>query len=147
MSHIKNFITYFLSCLSVAMIIYACSTGHSEKSLVESEEPIPEVIDFNFHIKPIISDRCFKCHGPDPNTREGGLALHTKEFAFSALGESSDHFALVPGDTTNSTLIQRILTTDPGEMMPPPESNLTLTQREKELLIKWVQQGAEWKQH
>ena len=109
-------------------------------------EALPEVIDFNFHIKPIISDRCFKCHGPDPKTREGDLALHTKELAFSAIGEDK-HFALVPGDTASSTLIRRILASDPGEMMPPPESNLSLTEREKSLLIKWVQQGADWKPH
>lgn len=128
-------------------IIYSCSTSPSQTTAYEIDEAIPQVIDFNFDIKPIISDRCFKCHGPDPKTREGDLAFHTKELAFAALGEKGDHFALVSGDTSKSALIQRILSSDPGEMMPPPESNLSLTEREKKLLIKWVQQGAVWKPH
>jgi len=112
-----------------------------------SGEGIPDVIDFNFHVKPILSDRCFKCHGPDPQTREAGLALHSEELAFAALGKEKDHYALVAGDTEASTLIQRIYSEDPQEMMPPPESNLSLTEREKSILKAWVAQGAVWKKH
>jgi len=108
---------------------------------------LPEVVDFNFHIKPILSDRCFKCHGPDEATREGGLGLHTEAHAFAALGKAQDHFALVPGDPEKSALIQRIYSEDPQEVMPPPESNLTLSAYEKSLLRLWVEQGAEWKKH
>ncbi|MCR9098380.1 MAG: PSD1 and planctomycete cytochrome C domain-containing protein [bacterium] len=108
---------------------------------------LPEVVDFNFHIKPILSDRCFKCHGPDEATREAGLGLHTEAHAFAALGKAQDHYALVPGNPEQSTLIQRIYTDDPQEIMPPPESNLTLTDHEKALLRRWVEQGAAWKKH
>ncbi|MEO9872317.1 PSD1 and planctomycete cytochrome C domain-containing protein [Ekhidna sp.] len=143
----RSFINLISWAIFGGAIIYSCSTSRNEEASFEIEEAIPQVIDFNFHIKPIISDRCFKCHGPDPKTREAGLSLHTKKLAFGALGEKTKHFALVAGDTGNSTLIQRILSSDPGEVMPPPESNLTLSEREKQLLIKWVEQGAEWKPH
>ncbi len=108
---------------------------------------IPNEIDFNFHVKPILSDRCFKCHGPDPNTREGGLRLDTKEGAFAALGELKDHHAIIPHDVENSTLISRILSGNPDDIMPPPESNLTIEEFEVEILKKWIEQGALWKEH
>lgn len=130
-----------------ALCLTACQKEEREASLSLTEEAIPEQIDFNFHVKPILSDRCFKCHGPDPQTREGGLALHTEELAFAALGKEKDHYALVAGDTEASTLIQRIYSADPQEVMPPPESNLTLTEREKTILKNWVAQGAQWKKH
>ena len=111
------------------------------------EKQLPEKIDFNFHIKPILSDRCFKCHGPDPKVREAGLRFDTPEGAFAALGENKDHYAIVAGDTENSALIYRIFTENSDDVMPPPESNLTLSNYEKELLKKWIEQGAEWKMH
>jgi len=111
------------------------------------EKKIPEVVDFNFHVKPILSDRCFKCHGPDEQTIEGNLAFHTQEHAFAMVGDKKDHYAIIPNDTVNSTLVQRIYSTDEGEMMPPPESNLTLSNYEKSILTKWIAQGAKWKEH
>ena len=110
-------------------------------------KPIPAKIDFNFHVKPILSDRCFTCHGPDANTREAGLRFDTKEGAFAALGEAKDHFAIIAEDSQNSTLVHRIFTENNEDVMPPPESNLTLTNYEKEVLKKWIEQGAEWKEH
>ena len=108
---------------------------------------IPEKVDFTFHVKPIISDRCFKCHGPDKNAIEGGLSLNTAEDAYKALGEAKDHFAIVPGDIEKSELVKRINSKDPTFLMPPPESNLELTEFEKKILTKWVEQGAEYKEH
>lgn len=136
----------FFSVIIASLVVVSC-TVPDRQEVALNEEAIPELIDFNYHIKPIISDRCFKCHGPDPKTREGGLALHTADFALSALGEGGDHFAIVPGDTANSTLVERMFSKDPGAVMPPPESNLTLSPREKQLLIKWIEQGAEYKPH
>ncbi len=136
-----------ITCAFVGVFIDACRSSQSMESVNIDEDAIPVIVDFNFHVKPILSDRCFKCHGPDPNTREGGLALHTAEFAFAALGKDHDRYALLPGEPDSSTLIQRIFTENPDDIMPPPESNLTLTAREKEILKKWVAQGAEWKTH
>jgi hypothetical protein len=111
-----------------------------------ARQGLPQVVDFNFHVKPILSDRCFKCHGPDENTREGGLRLDTREGAFAALGDDG-HFALIAGDLKNSTLLQRIFSDDPNLLMPPPQSNLALDEREKSILKRWVEQGAVWKTH
>ncbi|MBT8297147.1 MAG: PSD1 and planctomycete cytochrome C domain-containing protein [Maribacter sp.] len=108
---------------------------------------IPEKVDFTFHVKPIISDRCFKCHGPDKNAIEAGLSLNIAEDAYKALGDKKDHFAIVPGDIENSELVHRIHSKDPNMRMPPPESNLELTAYEKEILTKWIEQGAEYKEH
>ena len=141
--------TFFsgLATLGLCLLLaYACQTS-GEQMQSRGGNALPEVVDFNLHIKPILSDRCFKCHGPDPNTREGDLGLHTEEAAFAALGKDDPHYAIVPGDPEASMLIQRIHSEDPQEVMPPPESNLTLTDYEKKLLKIWVEQGAEWKKH
>ena len=112
-----------------------------------SAEALPEVVDFNFHIRPIISDRCFACHGPDANQREADLRLDTEEGLFAALKDQPERFTVVPGKLEESELFHRIDATDPTELMPPPESNLALTEREKKLIKKWIQQGATYENH
>ncbi len=107
---------------------------------------MPEKIDFNFHVKPILSDRCYTCHGPDPAARKEDLRFDTEEGAFAAL-TGDNRFAIVRGDAERSVLVERIFSDDPEEMMPPPESNLVLEDYEKEILKKWIQQGADWKKH
>ncbi len=144
-----NVIVYALFFMISSLIILlpsSCSTNEKPSTLSLSNT-IPERIDFNFHVKPILSDRCFKCHGPDPKVREAGLRLDTKEGAFTALGDKKDHFAIIANDTENSSLINRIYTDNPDDIMPPPESNLYLSDQEKAILKKWVEQGAEWKEH
>jgi hypothetical protein len=107
---------------------------------------LPEKIDFNFHVRPILSDRCFACHGPDENARESGLRLDQQEAIFAAIPEK-ETFAVVAGNPQKSELVHRILSNDPELIMPTPESNLSLTAEEKAILIKWIEQGAEWKNH
>ncbi|MFT4665981.1 MAG: hypothetical protein ACI9XB_002938 [Gammaproteobacteria bacterium] len=144
-----NLMKYLLFCF-VIIALEACSSNQEQvKKGIDSEvvRALPETIDFNFHVKPILSDRCFKCHGPDPKTREGDFGFHEKEMAFKALGEKKDHYAIIPGDSENSTLVHRIFSTDENEMMPPPESNLAISDYEKEILKKWIEQGAQWKKH
>jgi len=80
---------------------------------------LPDVVDYNFHIRPILSDRCFKCHGPDANKRQAGLRLDTEEGAYAALKDNPGMHAIVPGDPLQSELYKRIITTDTAEMMPP----------------------------
>jgi len=106
---------------------------------------LPESIDFNIHVKPIISDRCFACHGPDEQTRKANLRLDNKEGLF-AKGESGK-YAFVPGKLDKSDAISRILSDDPEYMMPSPKSNHVLSTEEKAAIVKWVEQGAEWKDH
>ncbi len=113
----------------------------------ESDEKIPDVVDFNFHVRPILSDRCFKCHGPDANKREANLRLDTEEGAFAALKDDLSKHVIVPGDPMASALYTRIISTDTSELMPPPSSNLSLNEREIEVIRKWIKQGAIYKKH
>ena len=138
-------IALFFCVILFAHTFESCQPSKSMQSF--GQKRLPEVVDFNFHVKPILSDRCFKCHGMDDQTREAGLRLDTKEGAFMALGNAKDHYAIIPNDAVNSTLVERIYTADPTSVMPPPESNLTLTDFEKALLKKWIVQGAQWKKH
>ena len=104
-------------------------------------------ISYNFHIRPILSDKCFACHGPDANKREAGLRLDTEKSAFDGLKENPGKFALVAGEPENSEVFHRINSEDPGEIMPPPESNLVLSEEEKVLLTAWIKQGAKYEAH
>ena len=103
----------------------------------KAEGAIPKVVDFNYHVRPILSDRCFKCHGPDAKARKAGLRLDTEEGAFAALKEDPTHHIIVPGDPLQSAMYTRIIDKDTAELMPPPTSNLSLTKTEIEnILIK-----------
>ncbi|MDR6560317.1 MULTISPECIES: DUF1553 domain-containing protein [unclassified Arcicella] len=131
----------FLSCI----LLLACGSTETPAELATIESKLPDKIDYNIHIKPILSDRCFKCHGPDKNKVEAGLQLTNFEGATEKL--KSGNRAVVEGNIDKSELIKRILSHDPDMVMPTPKSNLTLTDEEKALLIKWVKQGAEYKEH
>ena len=108
---------------------------------------VPDVVDFNFHVRPILSDRCFKCHGPDANKREANLRLDTEEGAFAALKEDPSKHVIIPGDPMQSVLFARIISNDTAEVMPPPSSNLALTKTEIQIIKKWISQGAIYKKH
>lgn len=108
---------------------------------------IPEEIDFNFHVKPILSDKCFTCHGPDGNKRKAGLRLDLEQNSKAELSENPGKFAIQSGSAENSELFHRISSEDPSSMMPPPDSHLKLTQGEKEILKKWIDQGAAYEKH
>ncbi len=109
-------------------------------------QDLPDKVNFNFHVRPILSDRCYKCHGPDDNARKAELRLDLEEEAFATLKKEGGH-AFVPGKPGKSVAWQRITSDDPDFHMPPPESNLSLTAKEKALITKWIEQGAEWKEH
>ena len=111
-----------------------------------SDPSVPDLVDFNFHVKPILSDRCFACHGPDENSLQAGLRLHLESGAKEAALESGGH-AIVPGSLRRSQLYHRITAKNPDERMPPQESNLTLTAEEISILGKWIEQGATWEPH
>ena len=104
-------------------------------------------LSYNFHIRPILSDNCFACHGPDANKREAGLRLDTEEGAYAALKENPSAHAVVPGDVRASEVANRIFSTDENELMPPPESNLKLSEEQKETIRKWIAQGAKYEPH
>ncbi len=101
-------------------------------------------VDFNYDIRPIISAKCFQCHGPDEKARKAKLRLDLRE---EALKEHEDGRPIVPGDVQASVLVARITSKDADEVMPPPKEDHALSAAEIELLKKWIAQGAEYKPH
>ena len=138
---------YIIWTLSILIpCLMGCGSDIPERIQAEMAT-LPDQVDFNFDVKPILSDNCFTCHGPDEGTLMAGLRLDDPEMALQPIGGSGNHFAIVPGDLSKSALFHRIVSDDPEWRMPPKESNLTLTDREKAILIKWIEQGAEYKPH
>lgn len=118
------------------------STPHDYVSM-----KMPEVVDYNFHIKPVLSDNCYTCHGPDANKRKAGLRLDIAENAFAELPENPGKFAVVPNKSGESELYRRIVSDEPTELMPPSDSQLHLKEYEKELIKKWIKQGGKFEKH
>lgn len=102
-------------------------------------------ISFNRDIRPILSENCFHCHGPDERQRHGGLRLDQRDFAIAAA--ESGKTAIVPGNTIGSELLSRIHASDADQVMPPPTSGKSLKPEQKELLKKWIEQGAPYQGH
>ena len=102
-------------------------------------------VDFNRDIRPILSDNCFKCHGPDERTREAELRLDTRAGIFGDLG--GGYFPIAPGKPEDSEVIWRIRAEDEDDRMPPIDSGKSLSEEEKQLIRRWVEEGAEWKKH
>ena len=102
-------------------------------------------IDFNRQIRPLLSDSCFSCHGPDEKERKAGLRLDTREGLFGALKDGSH--AVITGNPDDSELIARIESDDANSVMPPPTSGKHLTPDQAKLFRAWVQQGAPWSNH
>lgn len=132
--------------LCVGVLMAGCGENKNDIAL-DRKLTIPKKVDFNFHVKPILSDRCFACHGPDENAREANLRLDIEEDAFAALKENPGHFAIVAGEPEQSELIKRIEANDPSVVMPPAESGLVLSDYEKKVLRKWVEQGGQYEAH
>ncbi len=108
---------------------------------------LPKEISFNFHVKPILSDKCFACHGPDANKRKAGLRLDIEDVAKAELVENPGKFAIVSGEVKNSELVSRIYSVDESVMMPPPDSHLKVNEEQKAILKKWIEQGAKYQPH
>ena len=101
---------------------------------------LPDSIEFNRDVRPILSDNCFSCHGPDASHRKGKLRLDQREVALA-------RGALVPGDVAGSELVARIRSADEDEIMPPPDSSKKLSARDKMILERWIAQGAAYQRH
>lgn len=101
-------------------------------------------VDYNRDVRPILSKRCFYCHGLDDKSREAGLRLDTFEGATEDLG---GYAAIKPGESDRSELVQRILTDDDDLVMPPTDTSQTLSDEEKQILIRWIDQGAAYDEH
>ncbi|HRQ72669.1 MAG TPA: PSD1 and planctomycete cytochrome C domain-containing protein [Phycisphaerales bacterium] len=110
-----------------------------------SGEPDPLAVSYTRDVRPILSNRCFKCHGPDEAAREAGLRLDTFEGATGALRHGGR--AIVPGEPGAGELLRRVTSDDAEERMPPPEAGAPLTAREVETLRRWVEEGARYEAH
>ncbi len=128
-------------------LLTMCRSGDSSAVADGGKFVLPKFVDYNFDIKPILSDKCFACHGPDNNTREGGLRLDTEEGAYQALVESPGKHAIVPGKPHLSEAYLRMTAEDEAIRMPPVASNLTLNKHEISLIERWIEQGAVYKSH
>ena len=106
-----------------------------------------DVVDFNYDVKPILSDKCYACHGPDDKARQANLRLDIKSGIETALELNNNQYILDVKHVENSELIKRIESEELNFVMPPPESNLKLSENEKIILKKWIEQGAKWEPH
>ncbi len=135
-------------CCALAILSSSCSS----LSRFEMPPDLPDQVEFNRDIRPILSNNCSACHGPDGGPRKANLRLDVREVAISQR-QGYDDPAISPGSPRASALVERILHEDPQKRMPPPEKDevgsggKVLSHREKALLIRWIDQGAKWEPH
>src|SRR3954470_10597960 len=125
---------------NLVLLTFACS-AISAPFAATAENPVR----YRSDILPILSDRCFKCHGPDSATRKAGLRLDQSDAATTALDSGAK--AIVPGKSAESALVERIMSKDADVMMPPPDSGKVLSDAERAQLRKWIEQGAKYEKH
>ncbi len=126
------------SVLSIAMLLPFAFSCKPQPEAVD----LPDEVSFNFDIRPILSNNCYVCHGPDSSTRKADFRLDLRQSATKRLTDGSK--AINPGSWNKSVLISRVSSSDPEFMMPPPEMKRHLSAREIGLLKRWINQGAKW---
>ena len=125
------------------LFIVTCSLSVADEKVTAPREQQP--INFALQIRPLLSDACFHCHGPAEEDREADLRLDNKSGAFSPLEEGG--IPVVPGQPKQSLVYERIISNDPDLQMPPADSGKKLTVGEKELIRRWIEEGAKWSEH
>ena len=115
--------------------------------MTQAADDIPPVIEFNRDIRPILSENCFFCHGPDKNKRQADLRLDTLDGLTRHPGDPAKPGAVVPGKPGESELVRRIISSDSEKVMPPTDSGKRLTPRDIQLLKQWIEQGANYEGH
>lgn len=139
---------YYLTVAVAIFLLASLQRCNKRPSNLAYDETMPDTVSYNFDIRPILSDKCFACHGPDANKRQVGLRLDIAENAYKALDENPTAHALVPGKPELSQVFLRVSAEDSSMRMPPVESNLAaLTSHEIELIEKWIKQGAKYEPH
>lgn len=144
----KNWInkkTIILLSILIAAVLVVLGIQYFALKTTTNEN---ELVSYNRDIRPILSDKCFTCHGPDVKKVKAELRLDQAAFAYAPLKKTKGKFAIVPGHPELSELITRIESTDPKTMMPLPESHLTpLSPEQIALFKKWIKQGAKYEKH
>lgn len=126
------------SAFAVAFAFFLAAAANAQDSA-----NVP--VSFSREVRPILSRYCFKCHGPDDASRQGGLRLDLPEHALKAA--DSGLAAIVPGKSSESELVRRILSEDDAERMPPPAAKMDISPEQKEILKRWIDQGAKYESH
>ena len=130
--------------LSLASCLVALLVAQGAMSVVALAAEGPTPVEYNRDIRPILSDKCFRCHGPDAAHREADLRLDRRD---DAVASREGAKAIVPGDSAASELFRRISTADADQRMPPADSGSVLSAQEIELLRRWIDAGAEYQPH
>ncbi len=140
----KKLFVLLMICSCCVVLLYFVSCSGNKNKLSDDKD----MISYNFQVRPIFSDKCYKCHGPDARQRQAGLRLDIESEAYKALQEHPRAHAIVPGKPDLSELFVRINTKDTSIQMPPPSSNLpALTEIEIDIIKKWIAQGAHYEPH
>ena len=136
----------YVFCFAAFFLITYLSCGRIDAN--DTSFKLPDTVSYNFHIRPILSDKCFACHGPDAKKREASLRLDIADAAYAPLKETKGAFDLVPGKPGESELFKRVTSTDPHYLMPVPDSHIpALTPDQVALFKKWIEQGAKYERH
>jgi len=128
------------ACLAAFLALPGSFSAVLLHAAIPASAPSVSKVEYNRDVRPILSDNCFLCHGPDKNTRKAKLRLDLREEAIAKQ-------AFVPGKADESELVKRLFTTDEEDVMPPPDSHKQLTAAQKDILKRWVAQGAEYQPH
>jgi len=126
--------------LAIAVLAITGLVRAEDSTKVRADSDSTPKVDFNRHIRPILSENCYSCHGNDPKHRMADLRLDVRD-------EAIQSGAIVAGEPAESLLVDRISSGDPSEIMPPPDSNRKLNAEQKELLMRWISEGAEYQPH
>ncbi len=126
------------NCFVIFALISCLSLDHG--SLADEVK----TVNFSREVRPLLSDTCFHCHGPDEKQRVSDFRLDTKEGAFTQLGDDQ---SIVAGNASNSELVRRITSDDPDYQMPPPNADRRLSDLQVQLLTRWIEEGAAWQDH
>jgi hypothetical protein len=135
-------------CISVTIVLVIFCLSSCLHSANDKSPDLPDQVSYNFDIRPILSDKCFKCHGPDANHRQAHLRLDIAASAYAELSGDKGVFAIVPGRPGKSELLRRVRSVDAIYMMPPPDAHLgALTEYETKVFERWISQGAKYERH
>src|SRR5687768_10365239 len=129
--HRSHAVQIVAASAALTALVSAASLGARGQSAPASPAPL----SFNRDIRPILSDNCFACHGPDENKRKAKLRLDLEKEAFRVLTDG--RFAIIRGDASRRELVRRVMTTDPADFMPPPQSTKELSSQQNDVMKRW----------